>query len=106
MSLDHQAADRTTLETAHVRLVEGAPPAAPVTPLEAGDALGVGPVKDKKARKSEKKSAKRVRDPKAAAEPAAGGQGHAKKRKATKRLAAELESLSGTLSDLRGRLLH
>jgi hypothetical protein len=106
VSLDHQAADRTNLETARVRLVEGAPPAAQSTPLEAGDALGVGQVKDKKARKSEKKSARSARDPKAAAEPKAGGQGHGKKLKATKRLAAELEALSGTLSDLRGRLLH
>lgn len=103
MSLDHQAADRTTLKTHPVRLVEGAPSAAPPV---ARDRLDVGPVADGKAKKSAKKLAKKARDPKAGAEPGASGQGHAKKLKATKRLAAELEVLSGTLSDLRGRLLH
>ncbi len=95
--LDHRGPDRSNPETRHIRLVEGAPLPKGLPDLEAGGQLDANQKKDKKARKRAKASASD-----------SGGapkrQGHSKKVKATKRLAAELQGLGSALTQLRSRL--
>jgi len=93
--LDHQGPDRTNPDIRRVRLVEGALPVGSAPGPRVGDAIDTNPKGDKKAKKGAKTA--KLRDPRTK-------QGHAKKVKATTRLAAELQGLSGTLSELRGRL--
>lgn len=98
--LDHPGPDRSKPETRHIRLVEGAPLPKGLPDLRSGGAQDDQPKQDKK----DKKGRKRVK----AAGPESGGspkkKGHAKKVKATKRLAAELQGLGSALTQLRSRL--
>jgi len=104
--LDQQGPDRASPEIRRLSLVEGVPVApAPVPPVQV-ERPDVGPIKTKKTKSSGKRSDKKAREPEAAAEARSEKHRRTKKLKPTKRLAVELEALSGTLSDLRGRLGH
>lgn len=93
--LDLPGPDRSQPETRHIRLVEGVPlrPGAP------------GLVGEPEARpKKDKERRKKAKAPGVSPGKAHKGKGHPKKVKATKRLATELEGLSGALAQLRSRL--
>lgn len=87
-------------------LVEGVPAPSSPAPQVVGEGWDPGPIKTRKTKKSGKKSDKKAREPASVAEGRPEKHRHTKKLRPTKRLALELESLSGTLSDLRGRLTH
>jgi cell division protein FtsB len=95
--LNHPGPDRSSPEARHIRLVEDVPLPKGLPGLGSGGAQDVKPKKDKKGRNKVKAtSSESGGSPK--------NKGHAKKVKATKRLAAELQGLGSALNQLRSRL--